>query len=166
MNKHFNATHECSKHKLYSRWQGMMIRCYNPDNPKYPRYGGRGIKVCKRWHNPKNFITDMGNLPSKNYSLDRVNVHGDYEPSNCRWATQKTQQNNRENNRIVTAFGLTLSAVKWHERTGIPAKIILQRLDRNQWTPEMAVGITVDEANNLREFFGRKNPLAVTVIKT
>jgi hypothetical protein len=73
----------------------MRGRCLNPNNAKYPIYGGRGISICKRWDSYENFLTDMGERPSAKHSLDRINTDGNYEPSNCRWATSKEQARNR-----------------------------------------------------------------------
>jgi hypothetical protein len=73
----------------------MLYRCENPRNSAYPRYGGRGIKVCERWHVLENFLCDMGSRPSKQHSLDRINPNGNYEPGNCRWATPAEQTSNR-----------------------------------------------------------------------
>lgn len=83
----------------YHSWSGLKCRCLNPQARNYTNYGGRGIKVCDRWLDPKkgykNFLKDMGRKPSSEHSLDRINVNGDYSPSNCRWATHKQQNNNR-----------------------------------------------------------------------
>lgn len=84
------------KMREYHSWVGAKGRCKNPNNPKYYRYAGRGIKVCDRWDKSfENFLQDMGPCPP-GCSLDRVNNDGDYEPSNCRWANPNVQANNRK----------------------------------------------------------------------
>ena len=81
----------------YSSWYNMKNRCYNTKTNYYKNYGGRGIIVCERWLNSyENFLEDMGRKPGKNYSLDRKDNNGNYEPGNCRWATAKEQNNNRK----------------------------------------------------------------------
>lgn len=83
----------------YMTYVRMKGRCYNKKNRKYGIYGGRGITVCDRWLDSfENFLEDMGRKPSKIHSLDRINVNGNYEPLNCRWATPKEQANNTRKN--------------------------------------------------------------------
>jgi hypothetical protein len=79
----------------YWSWNAMRSRCYDSRNASYPRYGGRGIAVCERWHDFENFLADMGPRPSREYSIDRIDGDGNYEPSNCRWATRARQNANR-----------------------------------------------------------------------
>lgn len=86
--------HNLRNHKLYNTWLKMRDRCNNPNHKYYKNYGGRGIKVCKRWDNFALFVVDMGERP-ENYTLDRINNEGDYEPSNCKWSSRKEQQANR-----------------------------------------------------------------------
>ena len=81
----------------YIAWGNMKQRCFNKNFVSYHRYGGRGITVCERWLNSfENFISDMGFRPAKGYSIDRINNDGNYEPSNCRWATKTEQLLNRK----------------------------------------------------------------------
>lgn len=79
--------------RTYLTWENMKQRCLNPKYTHYSSYGGRGIRICKRWYRFTNFLEDMGIRP-KNKTLDRINNNGDYKPSNCRWATKLQQMNN------------------------------------------------------------------------
>lgn len=88
-------THGMSNTKTYRIWKGMIQRCENPNNERYDCYGGRGIQVCKRWHKFENFLEDMGECPYPNYSIERVNVNGNYEPDNCTWIPLADQWKNK-----------------------------------------------------------------------
>ena len=87
--------HGMTKSPTHNTWVNMRRRCYDVSRPTYKNYGGRGIKVCKRWENFQNFIDDMGQRP-EGQTLDRINVDGDYKKSNCRWATAKQQAMNKK----------------------------------------------------------------------
>lgn len=89
-----SITHGMSEASIYKIWRGMLARCNNPNNPGYKNYGGRGIKVCERWHSFENFYADVGD-PPKGKTLDRwPNNDGNYEPTNWRWATRSEQRFN------------------------------------------------------------------------
>lgn len=87
-----------SKTSEYYSWQAMKMRCYYKKHRNYKNYGGRGIVVCDRWlHNFRAFLGDMGYKPTPKHTIDRIDTDGNYEPSNCKWSTQKEQQSNRRN---------------------------------------------------------------------
>lgn len=91
----------------------MLARCRSERNSRYSEYGWRGINVCSRWDAFENFLEDMGRKPTSKHTIDRINVNGDYEPGNCRWATQKEQQNNKRINRLIQCKGVTLNITQW-----------------------------------------------------
>lgn len=90
----YPKTHGMSGTTEHNIWRGITSRCKNRNNKDYHLYGGRGITVCDRWCDFENFLADMGKRPSKLFSIDRINNDGNYEPSNCRWATAKEQKAN------------------------------------------------------------------------
>jgi hypothetical protein len=108
-------------------WEAMKARCSNPNNNRYKNYGGRGIKVCKRWMKFENFLKDMGLRPD-GLSLDRINNNKNYIPSNCKWSTQKEQANNRKTNHNIKINGVTKNIKQWSELSGIKQTTILARL--------------------------------------
>lgn len=89
-----NTTHGLGKHRLYPTWNGIMKRIFNVNRIEYKHYGGRGITICDRWLDVKNFIEDMYPSYKEGLSIDRIDVNGNYEPSNCRWVTHEIQHRN------------------------------------------------------------------------
>ncbi len=122
----------------YRAWQKLIDRCENPKSQTYHNYGGRGIAVCDRWHSFTEFYADMGDRPSPQHSIDRINNDGNYEPSNCRWATIQEQNSNRRDNRIVEVNGLALTTAEWARRLGINGRTFACRIEAG-WSPEEAV---------------------------
>ncbi len=122
----------------YGVWQAMRRRCMNPDCRDYPRYGGRGITVCKEWDSYDVFLSDMGLRPSDDHQIERRDNDRGYSPENCRWATRVEQARNKSNNRRVTARGKRLTLVEWAEVTGLGAATIKKRLDSG-WPNELAL---------------------------
>ncbi|UOF79264.1 homing endonuclease [Caudoviricetes sp.] len=96
----WRTTHGWTNTREYRVWHDMRQRCNNPKNSRYEKYGARGISVCDRWQDFSNFISDMGSRPGPEYSIDRINNDGNYEPSNCRWATRSVQQRNKGKTKI------------------------------------------------------------------
>jgi hypothetical protein len=90
---------------IYNVWCSMKQRCNDKNCKSYPNYGGRGISICERWNDFKNFSDDMFPTYKKSLTIDRINVNGNYEPNNCRWATQKTQMNNTRRNVFIEYNG-------------------------------------------------------------
>jgi len=118
--------------KEYIAWTSIQGRCTNPNNKDYPRYGGRGISVCDRWLNSyENFLADMGRKPTPQHSIDRKDNDGNYDPSNCRWATLEEQGNNKRNNTFLTFEGMTLTIAEWARKINIPQNTLHARLRRN-----------------------------------
>lgn len=112
----------------HNAWSGMRGRCLNKNNPKYSIYGGRGIVICARWSSFENFLSDMGERPGDGYSLDRINVDGAYEPTNCRWATHEQQQNNRRNNVLLLVDGELVTLSRAARLRGLRPDTVQQRL--------------------------------------
>lgn len=138
--------HGMSHTQVHNCWCAIRQRCENPACKCFHTYGGRGIKVCDRWQTFENFLADMGYPPMPKMSIDRIDVNGDYEPGNCRWATAKEQQRNRRNNLRITISGETLLLSELSDRSGISYATIRERI-RAGWTAERAVTEPVRKFN-------------------
>lgn len=97
----------------YKVWLGMKRRCYDASFKDYPNWGGRGVRVCERWNSSfEHFLSDMGARPSKRHSIDRIDSSGNYEPTNCRWATPEVQGANTRSCRSITVAGIEYKTLK------------------------------------------------------
>lgn len=105
--------HGMKKTREYRIWKDMRQRCLNRNNPGFQQYGLRGITICPRWNNFQNFYDDMGPSPSNAHSIDRKNGNGNYEPSNCRWATSLEQAENKQSTFLVEINGRIQSLTRW-----------------------------------------------------
>ncbi|KAA0770785.1 hypothetical protein DN392_22740 [Bacillus sp. BB51/4] len=139
------TTHGMSKHRLYGIWDAMKGRCYRETHESYMYYGGRGIKVCEEWKNSfENFMNwALSNGYKDDLTIDRIDVNGNYEPSNCRWETMKEQANNRrphkrKNVKQITFDEKTMSLDDWSKETGINVCTLRQRIN-NGWSIEKAL---------------------------
>jgi hypothetical protein len=147
--------HGEARHPLWGIWKGMKARCLNPRHPKYPEYGGRGIKVCKAWLNPAVFIAwGKSNGYQQGLSIDRKNNNGNYTPRNCHWATRSQQQRNRRSNRILTFRGRSMPVAAWLDepevrRLKIDKNILYSRL-RYGWTTEQSLTMPVVRGSSLK----------------
>ena len=140
-----NTTHNLKTHRLYSIYNNMKSRCYNSKLKSYKNYGARGIKICDDWltdfMNFYNWAIDNGY--KEGLTLDRIDVNGNYEPSNCRWTTSKVQCNNTRSNVMITIGNDTKTLSNWCEVYNINYKTVRDRIKRN-WTIERALSEPVN----------------------
>lgn len=127
----------------YRTWDTMIQRCTNPNHKHFLSYGGRGITVCDKWRNSfQSFFDDISKLPhfgEYGYTLDRINVNGNYEPDNVRWATKKEQQNNMRSNRLITYNDETKTISQWAEELGFNTNTLYARIVTYGWNIERAM---------------------------
>lgn len=144
------VTRQSTKHGMYGTpeykvWSSMIQRCTNPRARGFENYGARGIRVCSEWSEAmgfQSFIASMGKRPTPHHSLDRKNNEGNYEPSNCRWATRVQQAMNKRTSCVLIVGAESLSIREWAERTGLGKSTIKERLKRG-WTPMRAISTPV-----------------------
>ena len=129
----------------YQTWSHMKQRCFNKNNQEYNNYGGRGITVCDKWLDFRNFYADMGERPAGK-TLDRVNNNGNYCKENCRWATQKEQSNNVRRNIIIELNGKRRPLYWWSEKLNIKSHTIYTRIIRG-WSA----------SDSLKPLWGKQN---------
>jgi hypothetical protein len=125
--------------KEYRAWVQSQKRCYNPKDPRFAHYGGRGITVSQEWRDDYQvFLRDMGRCPV-GHSLDRIDNNGPYSRNNCRWGSRIQQANNTRVNRVLTLQGVTHTLAEWSRLTGIKRSTITQRIDYYGWSIEEAL---------------------------
>ena len=151
-----STKHGLSKTRLHTIWHSMYCRCNYPSTNGYKNYGGRGIKICKEWTDKENGFVNFYNWAinngySENLTLDRINIDGDYEPSNCKWETPKNQSNNRRNNVFIEFNGKTKTAKQWCDEYGIIQTTFNDRIKRG-WTIEQALTISAKGKQNKVNF--------------
>jgi hypothetical protein len=129
-------------HYEYDLWRSMIKRCENPRDKDWNRYGARGIRVCERWKDFDLFIADMGRRPSRQHSIDRhPDNDGNYEPTNCRWATASEQARNRRTTRwISSAEGERMPLIEWAKRLGISPQSLGWRLKKQRLSDALLPG--------------------------
>lgn len=138
-------THGLTESDEYKVWCGMKRRCYNKNEPSYHRYGGNGITIAEEWLNSfEKFLEDMGNRPSKEYSIDRIDGTKGYYKDNCRWATKTTQSRNRKSAILVTFNNETYCITEWAERINIKEATLRARI-KNGW--DIARALTTQPKN-------------------
>lgn len=134
-------------YRLYNIWTGMRKRCNHPSYSRYSDYGGRGIQICEDWNSFANFERwALDNGYRDDLTIDRVNVNGDYEPNNCRWATWKQQQNNRRSTHFLTMNNETHSIEQWSKIVNISRSCISWRLHHG-WSVNDALTVPSNVAN-------------------
>ena len=136
--KYLNYKNGLYKTRLHCIWQNMTQRCYNPKREEYSRYGGKGISICEEWHHDFKSFYDwsIDNGYADNLSIDRINGSGNYEPSNCRWATISQQNCNLSSNHLITYCGETKPIAVWSRELGFNHKTLEKRIKK--WGVERA----------------------------
>lgn len=127
----YNRTHGGKGTRLYECWRHMRYRCESPKNQAYKYYGERGISVCKEWHDFSKFREwALENGYDDTLTIDRIDVMGNYEPTNCRWADSKVQMNNRTNTKKYEINGEKLTLSEISEKSGIPRSTLYNRMKK------------------------------------
>lgn len=130
------AKGQSGKHPLFNIWKAMIQRCENPNHTWYKKYGGRGVSICARWREDfQAFAADMGDRPSMEHTVDRIDVNGNYEPGNVRWATQAEQMNNTTVTPTITWQGREYTLTEAVQETGIDRATLAYRMKAG-WVPD------------------------------
>lgn len=145
------SKHGQSESRLYAIYKNMKARCLNVNNRYYKNYGGRGITVCDEWKNSFESFYDwaMDNGYREDLTIDRIDVNGNYEPSNCRWATMKQQNRNRRNSRMIESNGEMKTLQEWSEILGMTRTTLSRRLSAGYTINDIRKGIEHDEIKRI-----------------
>jgi hypothetical protein len=135
--------------RIYKQWVLLIDRCERPINPAYHRYGGRGIKVCERWHDFELFYNDTKELRGRGLSLDRIDNDGDYKPDNCQFVNRHAQNRNKSDNRNIECNGETHCLTDWASMLGMSRSTLRNRLALG-WSIEDALTKPVATRKNHR----------------
>lgn len=127
--RHGHRTGEVTS-RTYRAWIALNTRCHNVNHVRYRNYGGRGITVCERWRKFENFLDDMGESPTNEHQIDRIDNDLGYCQANCRWVTKLEQARNTTKSRFLTCYGKTQCVSAWAEELGIIAATLHSRLKR------------------------------------
>lgn len=120
-------------------WKAMKERCLSPKDKRFVNYGGRGIRVCERWMKFENFLRDMGPKPD-GYSIERIDVNGNYEPGNCKWIPLADQQLNRTDMKLMDAFGESKQVSSWaRDSRCVVSRSVINRRLKDGWSLETAL---------------------------
>lgn len=139
LTKHGVATRKGdTRSGIYRVWVAMVDRCTNPDHDAYSRYGGRGIAVCDRWQDVRNFVADMGGTYRRGLTIERQDNDLGYSKENCYWATRSEQTRNRRTTLILTIDGITKPLAQWADENGLDYSVVYTRI-KNGCPAEIAV---------------------------
>ena len=149
---HGHASKKTGLSPTYQSWRGMWTRCTNPKVKSFKDYGARGVCVCDQWKDFGAFLSDMGTRPDGS-TLDRKDVNGNYEPSNCRWVTRTEQNRNTRANYIVSFDGREMTQAEFSELIGMKQSTVSYRLKKG-WTPEQVAEIKPHTGNRIASKLG------------
>lgn len=140
-----NARHGMTGTPTWISWDAMIQRCTNSNHKSFKDYGGRGIEVCQAWLSFDAFFADMGERPAET-TLDRSDTNGNYEPSNCRWATSQVQGNNKRSSVVIEHNGRAQTLIQWAREAGIGPKTFMYRIKKG-WPMKDALTFPIDRGN-------------------
>ena len=147
------TTHGETKTRLYKIWDGMRQRCKNPNDAAFRHYGARGISICKEWDNYLKFKEwALSHGYCEDLSIDRVDVNGNYEPSNCRWANAYEQSNNKTTSHYLEFDGKKQTIAQWAKELNMPMETLYRRITKYHWNIEDALTKPIRNYNLKRRY--------------